>query len=73
MEPIVSSERGGLRSHLNSAQGYFFFLTPTIPSANMSLEKHDSNEKGGDVAHDEEIDLLSFHEQRAGRLVIDPE
>ncbi|KAF9459116.1 MFS general substrate transporter [Collybia nuda] len=40
----------------------------------MSSEKHDSSDKGTDNGvHDEEIDLLSFHEQRAGRLIIDPE
>ncbi|KAF8880031.1 major facilitator superfamily domain-containing protein [Infundibulicybe gibba] len=43
----------------------------------MSLEKdasdkHDHDSAGSDSQHSE-VDLLSFHEQRAGRLIIDPQ
>jgi hypothetical protein len=42
----------------------------------MSNDKHDMEHNGAtehSVSEKSEIDLYSFHEQAAGRLVIDPE
>lgn len=50
-----------------------YFSERYLSTGQMSFEKHDSNDNGANGVHGEEIDLLSFHEQRAGRLVIDPE
>lgn len=39
---------------------------------NGPLEKHEGDKSAGSIIGTVEIDLLSYHELRAGRLVIDP-
>jgi hypothetical protein len=55
---------------------YKDFIAPSscLPTSAMSI--HSTNKDGTNVMKDEtgaEINLFSFHEQHAGRLVIDPE
>lgn len=51
----------------------FVLPEPLPPFLSMSQEKVSSEKNERESDNGSEIDLLSFHEQRAGRLIVDPE